>query len=456
MQGLCFGARCLTRPGVGRLVLRLKDERRAPLNVADDAAPAPHGRVWTGADTAEWRSGWRVALGAAAGMGTGISLYLYVSSIFIEPISRAFGWTRGDLAIGGMISFVVGAAALPLIGRLLDRFGFRRVALVCAPALAGIYLATALQPGAYWFYVMLMIIGGVFGGGTAGIVYMRPVIASFDRQRGLALGLATAGTAIAAMLAPPLLAWVIAGAGWRAGFFALAALTALIGLPLALMLIGRAREDVVAAVGEVGAAPAAADVSLREAMGGARFWLLALALVAINIPGAGVLGQLAPLISDRGLADSDVALVMSIYAAGLLAGRLITGFALDRTPAWQVGAATTAAPTIGILLLMAPSPSFALAGLAVGLIGVQQGAELDLFGFFVSRSFGLKHYGAIYGLILMAGALSTAVALILFGEMHDATGSYDIALWIGAACFGLGALAFAAIGRTRLPGAAAP
>lgn len=427
------------------------------MHTADDNAP-PRLRAWTADDSAEWRGGWRVVLGAGAGMGTGIALYIYVSSMFIGPVTAAFGWTRGDLALGGMISFIVGAVSLPLIGRLLDRFGYRRIALVCAPALAGVYLAIALHPGAYWFYIVLMVVGGVFGGGTAGLVYMRPVIASFDRQRGLALGLATAGTSIAAMLAPPLLAWVIAGAGWRAGFFALAVLTALVGLPLALVLIGRAREVAVRAVDEIAASiPHIADKTLREAMRGARFWLLALALAAINIPGAGVLGQLAPMIGDLGLSEGDVALVMSLYAAGLLAGRVVTGLALDRLPAWQVGTATTALPALGILLLMAPSPSFALAGAAVALIGLQQGAELDLFAFFVSRSFGIKHYGAIYGAILMAGALSTAVALVLFGEVHDATGSYDIALKLGAVLFCVGALAFAAIGRAgRPPSSGAP
>jgi MFS family permease len=407
-------------------------------------------RAWTAADTAEWRSGWRVVLGAGLGMGTGVGLYIYVSSIFIEPITDAFGWTRGDLAIGGMISFMTGAVMLPLIGRALDRVGFRRVALVCAPALACAYLAMALQPGAFWFYIVLVIVGGVFGGGTGGMVYMRPVIGSFDRQRGLALGLATAGTAIAAMLAPPLLAWVIAGGGWRAGFVAMAALTALVGMPLALLLIGRARERIVTAADEVGdALPRVRDVTLREAMRGARFWLLALALVAINIPGAGVLGQLAPLVSDLGLSDGDVAIAMSVYAAGLLAGRVVTGFALDRWPAWMVGAATTAVPAIGIVMLMAPELSFAPAALAVALIGMQQGAELDLFGYFVSRSFGLRNYGSIYGVILMAGALATAAALVLFGEVHDATASYDIALTIGAVMFCAGALAFTAIGRLK-------
>ena len=349
----------------------------------------------TAADKAEWRQSWSVVLGAAAGMGTGVALYLYVASIFIEPLREEFGWTRGDLGIGGMVSFVTGAVALPLIGRFTDRLGFRRVAIVCAVGLASIYALNTLQTGEFYIYLALMIGGGVFGGGTASIVYTRPVIATFARQRGLAQAVTDT--------------------------------------------------DAVA--------PEAADVTFRQALRRGRFWLLIAAIACINIPGSGVLGQLAPLVSDTGLPDGEVAIVMSIYAGGLLVGRLITGFALDRFPAAWVGAITTAVPAIGIVLLMAPEPSFALAALAVALIGAQQGAEVDLFAYFISRSFGLKHYGAIYGVIAMAGALSTAIALVAFGQVHDITGSYDIALSIGAVLFCLGALAFAMIGRQSSDGA---
>jgi len=388
-------------------------------------------------------------LGAGIGMGTGVSLYLYVASIFIEPMTTAFGWSRGDLSIGGMISFMTGAVALPMIGRFVDRVGFRRVAITGALGLASVYLLTALQPGVFALYLMLMIAGGAFGGATSAMVYTRPVIATFARQRGLALGLATAGTSIAAIIAPPLLMAVMREYDWRMGFLVLAALTALIGMPLALALIGRAKEAAAHASDDVDVAhmPRVPDVTLREAMKGRRFWLLILAIACINIPGSGVLGQLAPLVSDTGLADPEVALVMSVYAAGLLVGRLLAGFALDRFPAPWVGAVTTAVPAIGIVLLMLPEPSFALAALAVAMIGAQQGAEVDLFAYFVSRSFGLKHYGSIYGSIAMAGALSTAVALVSFGQIHDATGSYDIGLQIGAVLFCVGALAFVMIGR---------
>lgn len=419
--------------------------KSAVAKLAGGAALAP-------ADVEEWRRGWRIVAGAAVGMGTGISLYLLVASLFITHITTEFGWTRGDMGIAGMIGFVTGAVALPIIGRLLDRFGFRRVVLACVPALALLYLAVALQPGSYAFYLLLMVWGGIFGGGTAAIAYTRPVIAAFERQRGLALGFATAGTSISVMIVPPILAAAIATYGWRAGFFSLAVVTLLVGLPLALALIGSARERATSATDDVPDAehvPATRDVTLGEAVRGARFWLLAGALMAINIPGSGVVGQLAPLIGDKGLSDSSAALVMSIYAVGLLVGRLVTGFSLDRLPAPAVAAVMTFIPALGIALLMIPSPSFALAALAVGLMGLQQGSEVDIIAYFVSRAFGLKHYGAIYGMISMAGAVSTAIALVFFGKIHDLTGSYDIALTIGGIAFCLGSLAFAAIGRVR-------
>jgi MFS family permease len=423
--------------------------RGACLNTPSDSVALPPSRALTSADIAEWRSGWRVVLGAACGLSTGISLYLLIASIFIEPITEAFGWTRGDLGFGGMISFITGAVALPIIGRFVDRVGFRRVAIVCALGLAATYVATALQPGWVPYYLALMVIGGVFGGGTSTLVYTRPVIASFKRQRGLALGLATAGTSITAILAPLILASVIGEYGWRAGFFAMAALTGMIGMPLALALIGHAREAAARASDEVEPVDVR-DVSLREAMRSARFWLLVLAICAINIPGSGVLGQLAPLVADTGLGDGEVAMVMSVYAVGLLLGRVLTGVALDRLPASLVGFVTTLVPALGIVVLMTPTPSFAVAALAVGLIGMQQGAEIDLFTYLISHHFGIKHFGAIYGVIIMAGALSTAVALVSFGEVHDATGSYDLALTIGAALFCVGALAFFAMGRVRV------
>ncbi len=393
-------------------------------------------------------------LGSTIGLGTGTAFFSFAASLFVIPLTKEFGWTRGDMSVAGAVAFLGVTCAIPVIGWLIDRVGYRRVALFSGIMVAIIYIAAALQPGTYAVYLALMAALGVFGAGISSLVYTRPVIGWFDRQRGLALGLATAGTSVSIFLAPPIMQEIITVHGWRAAFYASAILTAVIGLPLALHLIGKPqlKHAVTSADLEVADVPRAATLNgldLREASRTVRFWLLVAALVAINIPGSGVVGQLAPLITDKGLTPPVVALVMSFYAVGLLSGRLGCGYCLDRFAAPMVAATFTLIPTFGCLLLLVPEPSFALAALAVTLIGVQQGSETDLLAYFISRSFGVRRYGSIYGAVATFGALSTLIGLLLFGQMHDATGSYDIALIIGAIAFVLGSASFFAIGRTK-------
>lgn len=398
------------------------------------------------ADVAEWRNGWRIALGAAVGMGTGASLFAMNSSLFIGSFTNDFGWSRGDMSLAGAAAFIAGALAIGIIGRALDRYGFRSIALVCVPAVAAVYVGLTLMSGSFTVYVTLLVVAGIFGGGTGSMVYTRPVIAAFDRQRGLALGVSASGTSIASIMVAPLLAWIIENHGWRAGGYGLIVVTLFIGLPLALGLIGRAREVHADETAElpITSEPVAPAVekTLREALRDVRFWLLAIGLMAVNIPGAGVVGQLAPMITDKGMSEFAAGIIMSFYSVGLLAGRLLTGFALDRFPPPIVAAVTTGVPAAGVLLLLIPEPSFAIAAFAVALIGLQQGSEVDLLAFFVSRTFGIKNYGSIYGAIATAGALSTATGLTLFGQVHDMTGSYDAALITGAIAFVFGAAAF--------------
>jgi cyanate permease len=134
-----------------------------------------------------------------------------------------------------------------------------------------------------------------------------------------------------------------------------------------------------------------------------------------------------------------------------MAGRLITGFALDRVPVARVAALMTGVPAIGALILLVPEPHVAVALVAVALIGLQQGSELDLLAYFISRNFGFGHYSSIFGAIATAGALSTASGIVLFGQVHDATGAYTIALMVGAFAFLVGAVAFYATSRVARP-----
>jgi len=90
---------------------------------------------------------------------------------------------------------------------------------------------------AAWFLLALL------GGGTTPIVWTRTVNLWFDRGRGLALGLALAGSSIASMFAPPLLTRVIAHYGWQTSYLVIAAFLLIVATPLVALLLAERPTD---------------------------------------------------------------------------------------------------------------------------------------------------------------------------------------------------------------------
>jgi cyanate permease len=99
---------------------------------------------------------------------------------------------------------------------------------------------------------------------------------------------------------------------------------------------------------------------------------------------------------------------------------------LDRVHPQRTAFFFTLIPAIGCVLLWQTQNHYAAALFAVAAIGVQQGAEIDLLAYFVARRFGLDRYGSIYGWVQVAGWMGTLCGVLLFGKIHDWTGSYDL------------------------------
>lgn len=403
---------------------------------------------------AEWRRGWPVVLGAALAGGTGGALFFYISSLFITGLSTEFGWTRGEIATVYAIAGL-GALASPAVGWLVDRYGFKPVALASTLGLIVLYLTYANYRGPIGPFVAISIFYGLFAVGTGSLVYTRPINGWFDANRGLALGLSTLGVSVFAIVTPPLLSAAMETYGWRAGYLVLAGLAAFVAIPALLVLV-RSRPPVSASAST--ATPAAivdeTGVPPAIAMRTAQFWLLALALASMNAAGTGALSQLAPLLQDKGLTLAAAASALSFYAAGLIVGRLGCGALLDRLPAARVAGAFTLAPALGCALLFAVPTTPWLAFPAALLIGMQQGAETDVMAWFVSRLFGMRCYGANLGAIAFIGHAGTIGGILLFGRIHDWTGNYDAAIVGAALAFLMGATAFLLVGRPTLHAAA--
>jgi MFS family permease len=147
--------------------------------------------------------GWRVVLAACLGVMAGFgSLFVYTFSVFVKPLAAEFGWSREAISSGFAIAAVTLGVISPLLGRWIDRFGPRRIILVCMTIyVCAIASLSLLRSGLWQFYVTCFVLG-VVGNGAAHLAYSRSISSWFQRRLGMALAFVMVGAGLGAMILP--------------------------------------------------------------------------------------------------------------------------------------------------------------------------------------------------------------------------------------------------------------
>jgi len=145
-------------------------------------------------------------------------------------------------------------------------------------------------------------------------------------------------------------------------------------------------------------------------------------LAALSI--SGTISQLSPMVQDERLSAQTAAFGLSLFAAGQFAGKLFGGWALDRFEPRRVAVTMTVLPAMGFLIFLGDTGLTWPILLACVMIGVLQGAEVDIFAYFIARRFDIAQYGTIFGALHGFGWIGTALGITAFGFTFDAFGSY--------------------------------
>ncbi|TGD73021.1 MFS transporter [Mangrovimicrobium sediminis] len=356
---------------------------------------------------AELRRSWRALLATSLGLGSGMALHPFVLNVLAPHLVEGMGWSRADFALAGMAAGLA-VFSYPLVGRLADRFGVRRIGSIGVAATVCSYLAIAALNGPLGWYVGILALQLTLGAMTTGPVFLRLVVRNFDRSRGLALAIAVSTPAVVAALGSPLLAALIEAADWRTGSVAVAIYCGVTGCA-ALLLVPDP-----APVAE--GAPAAADEAavdtggFRALLVDPRYRRLLLVTVLVSMPLVLTSSQLALVLVDNGMGMALAGSVAGLFPAGTIAGRLLAGLALDRYSARVVGAVGLALPALGMLLIVSPLDSVAALSTAVLLMGLAFGAEGDILAYITSRYFDLDNYGTALGTLFAAVGASAMLS----------------------------------------------
>jgi predicted MFS family arabinose efflux permease len=169
---------------------------------------------------------------------------------------------------------------------------------------------------------------------------------------------------------------------------------------------------------------ASSGATVPEALRSRGFWLLVLVLFFTSIGQNGALTHLSALLTDRGIATSGAAITLSAMGVASLAGRIFTGWLLDRFFGPRVSLGLLAVAALGMFLL-ADARSLTAGCAAAALIGVGMGGEADVTPYLLTRYFGLRSFSTLYGFTWTAYAIAGAIGPVLMGKAFDGAASYE-------------------------------
>ncbi|GAB2929959.1 MFS transporter [Rhodococcus aerolatus] len=352
-------------------------------------------------------------------------------SVFLDPMIRDLGVSRSAVATAYLVGTLAGAAAMPFVGRALDRWGARRTMAVVGAGFGAVLLGLSAVTGVLGLTAGFVGIR-MAGQGALGLVASTVAALWFTRRRGTAIGIVTATGSAGISLAPVVLERVVAGLGWRETWAVEGLLVWAVVLPVALLGL----RDRPADLGQHpdGVVATAADTA-RDAAGATRAQALRTPFFWVVVSGVAVSGTLSTavafhqvaLLGERGLSPTEAAANFLPQTVAGLAATLGVGVLVDRfSPRWLTSASmlTLAA---GLLWGTVVSPGVSALGYGAA-IGAAGGAIRSLEAASFPRVFGTAHIGSIRGVVTAVSVGSTAFGPVLFALVRERTGAFTEAL----------------------------
>lgn len=369
-----------------------------------------------------WFEGWSVVAVALAFQAFTLGFFSYCFTFWIAPWMEEFSATRGEVMFAMALGSMCISLFAPFAGRALDRYSVRMLVTagvaIYAVGLVLISMATAL-----WqiiaVYALAMSSGCLLAGPVAGQTL---AVRWFTSRRGLALGLVSIGSSIGGFFLPPLVTALQSDLGWRGTHLALAVMALVLLLPLVWAVVRTPPLPAAAASGDE-ATPPQVVWSVADVLRARPFWITLVGLLPLVIANIVFLANLAPYAADLGIGRQHASFMMSLFAFGMMFGKVGVGAVSDL---WdhRIVSATVMSLLVVALLLLLLVPGESTLFVACALVGVSAGSYLSLIAAVLGARFGASAFGTVIGLIFFCQAFLAAAAP-LSGWLRDHFGSYE-------------------------------
>jgi MFS family permease len=367
-------------------------------------------------------------------------------SALVVPLEGEFGWSRSELSIAVSVNILLFGLTAPFAAALMERFGVRRVTSF---ALLAIAAGAALSVLVTQSWMLVLTWGVLIGLGTGSMALVFAAIIAdrwFVKNRGLVIGVLTAGSATGQLIFLPIVAGIAADTSWRLASLLIAGI-ALAVVPIVAIFLRNSPADL--NVTPYGSPPDAVPTFpersgvnparralqvLRRAAKVRTFWALVAGFAICGATTNGLIGtHFIPAAHDHGMAEVAAASLLAVVGVFDVVGTIASGWLTDRVNPRILLAVYYAGRGVSLLLL-----PFLLSAtvqppiiLFVVIYGLDWVATVPPTAALCREIFG-KDGAVVYGWVFASHQVGAAIAATAAGILRDSAGDYTWA-WFGAA-----------------------
>jgi len=342
-------------------------------------------------------------------------------SVFVDPMAAELGVSRTAVSTAYLVGTLAGAAALPVVGRVMDRRGARPVLLAIGAVFGAVLVGLSAVSGLVG--LTAGFVGIRFAGQGALTLVATTLVAYYVQRRlGTAIGIVTAVGSAGISLVPIGLEALIAEHGFRTAWFVQGVAVWVLIVPIALAGVPR-RSRAPGPEAEVTPRKTGRSGAARQVVRVPMFWVLCGGVGVLALVGTALTFHQVDVLGERGLTPAEAAATFLPQTVSGLTSTLLIGMVLDRVSPRPVMVGSMLMLVAALVMggFLAPGWGAVLYGIA---LGVANNSFRTVEAAALPRYFGTETIGEIRGIVHMITVAASAVGPVLLALGHAAVGTY--------------------------------
>ncbi len=379
--------------------------------------------------------------------------FFFSLGVFFKPLQGEFGWGAGIISTIHSLHLVVLVVSMPILGRMADRYGAKRMFAVSAVFMGlGFFLCGTVKE--LWHFYLFYLIASL-GVGAATALPTSIVQKWFTKKKGLALGIASSGIGAGPLVAAPLAQYLISHYGWRASYFIIGGFVWIVLTIVALAMVDKPEDMGLRPLGEEefntsvhvdrqkGQDPIEGEPcrqnrtgwTARDAIRTKTFFLLGIIWLLCAVPIHLIMIHIVPFAINEGIPGGTAAAGLGFIGGISMVGRLLGGAFSDLVGLKKSLIIATFFTAVALLWLPAIENIY-MFSIFIVIYGFFYGARVPQIPGLIGKYFGNMNLTEIMGILWALAGIGAIIGSMAGGIIFDMTVSYVIAFLFAAFCFG--------------------